>query len=257
MKRHFSLMAKTTSWQPVHHWYTQHHKEDGGFYHKELIIPELLKLLDLNSKSSLLDLGCGEGIFSRKIHPKCRYLGLDASKSLIERAIKEKQSSAHHFICQDVTQSSIPQNKFSNALFLLSLQNMAKPENALLFAYEALAPNGTLTLVLNHPCFRIPKASSWGFDNDLSRQFRRIDRYASTFRSMIQAHPSKSKNSPQTPSFHYSLQKIFSMLKEAGFCVTQLDELYSPKKSYGRKAQAENFSRKEFPLFMMIQAKKT
>lgn len=249
-------MAKTTSWQPVHQWYARHQKEEGGFYHKELLIPKLLEILNLNESSSLLDIGCGEGIFSRKIPSKCAYLGIDSSKGLIDRALREKVSKSHRFIYQDATLRPFPKGPFTDALFLLSLQNMMKPENALKHAFEALSSKGTLTLVLNHPCFRIPKASSWEFDSKSLTQYRRIDRYLSSFRSMIQAHPSKQEKSPETPSFHYSLEQLMSMLKEAGFCITNLLELCSPKKSYGKRGKAENFARKEFPLFMIIQAKK-
>lgn len=247
-------MKKDTSWEKSSRWYNEHMKEEGGYNHKELILPNLLPLLNLSEKDRLLDLGCGQGILARAILPTADYLGLDSSHSLIKLAKNKDSNSNHYYRYHDVTHPIENITPFTHAVFLLSLQNIAKPDMALKNTAKALKKEGKLVLVLNHPCFRIPKYSSWGFLPDHQGQYRRIDRYFKPFKSALQTHPSQGENSPTTWSFHWSLSHYSHCLKEAGFVIEEMQEICSKKKSYGKAARAENFIRKEIPLFLMISA---
>jgi hypothetical protein len=110
--------------------------------------------------------------------------------------------------------------------------------------------------VLNHPCFRIPRQSSWGVDLEKKIQYRRIDRYFSSMKIPIQSHPSKGAQSSHTSSFHHSLSRYVQWLKQTGFVIETMDEWCSDKKSTGKHAKMEDTSRAEFPLFLAIVAKK-
>ena len=156
-------MAKDTSWEKSSQWYNVHMKEDGGYNHRELVLPNLLPLLGLKEGDSLLDLGCGQGFLARAIEANIDYLGLDSSKSLIEYAKRKEQHSNRHYKVHDVTYPIDRDQKFSHATFVLSLQNISKADLALKAASKVLKEEGQLIIVINHPCFRIPKHSSWGF----------------------------------------------------------------------------------------------
>ena len=78
----------------------------------------------------------------------------------------------------------------------------------------------------------------------------------SEFKISIKMHPGE-KDSPFTASFHRPLQLYFKALKGAGFMVRNIHELISNKQSQpGKRAMAENATRKEIPLFMTIEAVK-
>ena len=63
--------------------------------------------------------------------------------------------------------------------------------------------------------------------------------------------------SEKTISFHHPLQFYFKALEKAGFVVTRLEEWTSHKESEkGPRAGAENRARKEFPLFLFLEAVK-
>ena len=109
---------------------------------------------------------------------------------------------------------------------------------------------------MNHPAFRVPKLSGWRFDDKSKIQYRKIDEYMSESKSKIEMHPGKDNNQ-STVSFHRPLQVYFKMLKKNGFCVSGLEEWISDKKSqHGPRAIAEDKARKEFPLFLFIEAKR-
>lgn len=250
------MTQKNTGWQNSSTWYNAHMKDEGSYNHRELILPQLLSMLKLNKNSHLLDLGCGEGILARSIDSNASYLGLDASSSLIRAAVQKDLNSLHHYKVADVMEPIKLKPIYTHATFVLSLQNMSHPDRALKNVSQALVPNGQLVIVINHPCFRIPKFSSWEFLEDHQGQYRRIDRYFSPFKSILKTHPSKQELSPTTSSYHWPLTDYISFLKEAHFVVDDLVEICSNKKSYGKAAKSENFARKEFPLFMMISARK-
>ncbi|MFS8563077.1 MAG: hypothetical protein LVR00_01585 [Rhabdochlamydiaceae bacterium] len=121
-------------------------------------------------------------------------------------------------------------------------------------AHLLLKPQGKLLIVLNHPCFRIPRQSSWGVDEPKKLQYRRIDRYLSPLKIPIQTHPGKQHDSQETWSFHHPLSDYTRWLQEAGFTIEIIEEWISDKTSTGGHAKMENRSRAEFPLFLAILA---
>lgn len=244
-----------TSWETVSDWYDKIVGDAGHDYHKNLIFPYLLDLLKTKKTDrSLLDLGCGQGAFANLLFENYEYTGLDAAESFIKLASQNCKNKAAKFKLQDICENFELGKKFTHALMILSFQNIAEPKEALKNIHAHLKQGGSLILILNHPCFRIPRQSAWVEDKDKKIQSRKIDAYMTPMQIPIQMSPGKDEKAT-TYSYHHSLTDIFSMLKEAGFIVTDLTELCSHKKSVGKHAKKEDFARKQFPLFMSIVAK--
>jgi len=252
------IQQQNTSWQNVSNWYDKLVGSDGHYYHQHVVIPGLLRLLDLNTQSSLVDIGCGQGILSRSVPRLSKYLGIDRSGSLIEAAKKINKNSEYSFITKDATKPIVTaQPVFSHAAIVLALQNMEHPEGAIQNAASYLVPGGKLVIVLNHPAFRIPRQSGWGIDEKTKQQYRWMNRYASALKIPITMNPGqKNLGSGEqiTWSFHRSLQDYVQLLAAAGFVITGLEEWSSDKESKGKAAKMENRSRKEFPLFLTLVA---
>ncbi len=248
-----------TSWESSSSWYDKIVGTKGHYYHQQVIIPGILKLLssEKNTHPHLLDLACGQGILARHLPKGMKYLGVDGSTSLIQLAKKYDSNLLHQFIVHDLCQPlSLPQKEFSCATCILALQNIANPASVFKTASTHLKENSLFIIVLNHPCFRIPRQSSWGIDEQKKLQYRRIERYMSELKIPIQTQPGKQEASSQTWSFHHPLSYFSAQLKQAGFVIDQLEEWCSDKKSVGKTATMENRSRQEFPLFMTIVARK-
>lgn len=247
-----------TSWEGVSRWYDRSLGADGNYYHQQVVLPGALRLLELSgaARGSLLDLGCGQGVLARQLPPAVEYWGVDSSAALIEAA-RRRGGKARHFLVADATRElPVPKRDFTHAAAILSLQNMDGGGRAVANAARHLAPSGRLVIVLNHPCFRIPRQSSWEVDARNKLQYRRVNRYASPLRIPLQAHPSMGQGSPLTWSFHHPLTDYARWLKDAGFLIEGIEEWASDKVSVGKAARQENLSRREFPLFLAFSARK-
>ncbi len=249
---------KQTEWENVDQWYDQIVGTAGHYYHKNVVLPKLLNLLDFKSfqSPSLLDLACGQGILASNIPPNVAYTGVDLAPSLIAAA-QAKQKKGQSFIVSDICEP-LPLDKkdFTHATIVLALQNVEHPAAALKNASKHLKDGGLLAVVLNHPCFRIPRQSSWVVEPSKKMQSRRIDRYLSPLQIPIQMNPGKGQKAETTWSFHHSLSDYSRFLADAGFAIMLIEEWVSDKTSTGKNAKMENRAREEFPLFLTLLAQK-
>lgn len=250
--------TSSTSWEPASQWYKSIVGEEGHYYHQNIILPGVLRLLDLASHPAphVLDLGCGSGVLARQL-PQTHFTGVDLSASLIKEAKKLDKSPKHqYFVTDAMKQLPLGKQEFSHATIILALQNIKEALPVFQNAYKQLEKGGKFIIVLNHPCFRIPRQSSWDIDNNKKIQFRRLDMYMSPLEIPIAAHPSKGEQSAQLVSYHQPLSNYFHWLRQAGFLVYDMEEWCSDKTSTGGNAKMENRSRKEIPLFLTICAQK-
>jgi ubiquinone/menaquinone biosynthesis C-methylase UbiE len=244
-----------SSWEGVSSWYQEIVGDKGHYYHENVIMPRLKDLFKQHLPSSILDLACGQGVLARQLHKGCSYLGVDASSSLIAQARRQSSSKDHSFIVADLSKKvALTKDDFDAATIILALQNIQDPLSVIHNAANHLKKGGRFYIILNHPCFRIPRQSSWMVDELRKIQYRRIDTYMSSLKIPIQAHPSKGGKSAMTLSFHRSLSDYFHLLKVGGFFVEDLHEWCSDKTSTGSKAKMENRARNEIPLFLAIVA---
>ncbi len=243
---------QNTSWEKSADWYDRIIGERGSDLYRAVVIPSALALLDPRKGERVLDLGCGQGVFSRMMADKgCIVTGVDAARTLITkaRAYPSRHSIRYHE--RDAAQIT-DLGPFDAISAILCLQNMEHLPDVCRAAASVLRPGGRMLWLMNHPCFRIPRQSSWGFEDDRKIQYRRLDAYASPLSIPIVMHPGMSE-SESTVSFHKSLTDLTAAAFSAGLVMTGLRELVSDKESQpGPRARAENRARREFPLFIAM-----
>ncbi len=255
-------IKKDTSWDEQAKWYNKLVGEDGTYYHKEVIVPEVLKQLGDITNKKILDLGCGQGFFCRILaNHKAIVTGIDLSKSLIEYAKKySKYDNISYYVANAEDLSFLEANSFDIVVSILSLGNIRNLQKTFENVYSLLKDKGRFIFVIMHPCFRIPRQSHWGYDENQKLQYRRIDRYMTSLEIPIITHPGKVKEKKElkdqdyTIMFHRSLTELFYCLNQSKLLVSYLKELCSNKMSVGKRAKAENRARKEIPLFLLIES---
>jgi len=244
-----------TSWGRVADWYSDLLETQKDTYQQTVISPNLQRLMKIKKGDKVLDLACGQGFFSREFATQgADVTGVDAAPELIEIAKKQEQKNIKYRVSAAHELDSLKDGSFDKVVIVLAIQNMHNPHEVLSACNRILKDEGTLHLVINHPAFRVPKSSSWGFDEEAGIQYRSVERYLSEHKVKITMHPGRDK-SEITYSYHRPMQSFFKWFNNSGFAVKNAEEWISDKVSEsGPKAEAENDARKEIPLFMYLEA---
>lgn len=245
---------KSTSWSPVAKWYGDIVGSEGHYFHEHIILPNLRPILRPETREKVLDIGCGQGVYARVLPRGVDYTGIDISSELVREAEMLDKNKDHQYFVADATKSlPLSDESFDHAISILAIQNMIDGAAAITNMIKSLKVGGDLTIVLNHPAYRIPRQSSWGSDPQNKLEYRRINRYLSDLEIPITAHPGQP-NSPVTWTYHHPISYFTQAMTNNGCAITRFEEWASDKKSVGKAARAENRARAEFPLFLTLQA---
>jgi len=261
IKRKFDMENRKakTSWGNVASWYDDLLRGEKT-YQKEVVLPNLLRIMDIKREEKILDIACGQGFFTNEFAKLgAEVYGTDISKELIDLANKNSPESIKYFVSSAQKIIFAENNTFDKLTIILAAQNMESFGVTLKECSRILKSGGKLFLVLNHPAYRIPKKSDWGFDENRNIQYREVESYMSEIMTKIDMNPGEKdpRKKEYTVSFHKPLQSYFRDFNGSGFCVERLEEWISNKKSQGGLRQkAEDKARKEIPLFMCIEVVK-
>lgn len=256
-----NVVTKDTSWDGVAKWYDNHLEKTGDTYHEKVVHPNFLRMLGDIKGKHIVDLACGQGLFSRMLADKgAHVVGVDLGKELI--ALAEKKNEGYAFKIHYYTSSSddlymVKDGTQDVVVCVLALQNIEKLQATLSEVSRVLKKGGTFMAVLNHPAFRVPRESAWGYDEAEKTQYRRVDAYLSESKIKIDMTPGALKDKRFTISFHRPLQVYMKALSKYGFAITRLEEWESHRASQqGPRKIAEDKARKEIPLFLAFESMK-
>lgn len=255
--------AKPTHWGPVARWYDKLVGDEGSDYQRHVVFPGVLDMLQPQPRQRILDVACGQGVLSRILHHQgCLPVGVDASKALIDLA-KERSNPTIDFHVGDAMrleklaqEVGLTPASFDAAVCVLAIQNIPDVKAVAQGVASLLKPGGRFIIAMMHPAFRTAKASGWDWHEPTGTQRRWVSHYLSPRKEAIITHPGKDPHG-HTLTFHRPLQEDIQALAAAGLLVDDLQEWASHKVSdSGPRAQAENVSREEIPMFMAIRAVK-
>ncbi len=253
-----------TSWNNVSESYDKYLSSDKS-YHSEIIIPNLKRIIGNIKDKKVLDIACGQGQISNMFFEQgAEVSGFDVAEDLIKIAkqnnknISYKVLNAEDFASDYKDQDSY--QKFDIVTCVLAIQNIENVKKVLENIKNITHKDSKIIFVINHPSFRIPKSSSWGYsqegekENNKSIQYRRIDKYMSEDKIKIDMSMGEKAESKKkfVYSYHRPLQYFFKLFNNNNLVVYRLEEWISDRVSEGKNSERENVARKEFPLFMCI-----
>lgn len=250
-------MPKETDWSSVASWYDKLVGEAGSEYHRAVVLPGVLKLLNAQPGEAVLDVACGQGVLCRLLHEGgATVTGVDAARPLIHAARDRGPREITYHVGDAKALDFLPDTTFAATSCVLAIQNIHPIQPVFEHVARLLQPNGRFVIAMMHPAFRGPKETSWGWDDKETIQYRRVDRYLIPRKSPIVAHPGKNKET-YTWTFHKPISAYVKALSQAGLLVDALEEWPSHKTSGpGPRAKAENTAREEIPMFLAIRARK-
>ena len=253
--------AANTGWDEAAVWYDDLVGLFGSEYHREVVIPGVVRLLSPRPGERMLDIACGQGVFCRILHMKgVKVTGIDAAGEMIRLARQRSAPDINYLVAdaRDLSAQPLEPGGFDAAACVLAIQNIEPVAPVFESIARLLAPGGKLVLAMMHPCFRSPRATSWDWDTRGLQvvQYRRIERYLLPRKESIITHPGKDAQG-HTWTFHRPVQTYVKALARAGLMVDALEEWPSHKVSdSGPRARAENIARQEIPMFLALRAVK-
>lgn len=247
-------------WDGVAGWYDKLVGADGSDYHQHVILPAVMRLLNVNKGEGILDVCCGQGVLVRPLLEAGagRVLGVDASGKLTGAARQRHAGEGRvSFVRADAcAEGEWADGSFDAAACVMAVHDVPDAVGLMRNIAAALLPGGRLAVVMMHPCFRIPKESHWGWDADQKVQYRRLDKYGRPLEIGIQTRPGLGTDE-STVFHHRPLAEIISVIGGAGLGVMECVELYSHRRSQpGPFSKAEHRAAEEFPLFLGLRAVK-
>lgn len=252
-----------TSWGNVASWYDKVVNDEDS-YQSKVILPNVLRLMAPKKGERILDLACGQGFFSHAMAAEGAHVtGVDVAPELVDIARTHAMHNQEFYVSSADNLRPFKDKTFDSAVCVLAIQNIEKMGMAFKETSRVLKDGGRFVIVLNHPAFRIPGKTSWGFDEKGGQggiQYRRVDEYMAESRAAIDMHPGMvvpMAGRELTYSFHRPLQGYSKALANAGFAIARIEEWMSHKESEkGSRKAAEDKARREIPMFMCLECVK-
>ena len=155
--------SSTECWNQVDidEWINKAQSNDFRMYY---IMPYTLeKLGDVKGKY-ILDLGCGEGGYSRALaHKGAVVTSADCSEVMIEYArnkAHEEDLRIEHYVINANALNDINENYYDVVLCSMMLMDIEDLDGTLKEIHRVLKPNGTVFISILHPCFK-GKETKW------------------------------------------------------------------------------------------------
>lgn len=120
--------------------------------------PAVLDALALPDGGSILDIGCGTGVFSEVAKERgLHVVGIDASEAFVERA--KRRVGGTTFVSGEMEELPFPDETFDAAAGCNSFQYAASPVNAIREARRVVKTGGTVAIAVWGPAERCEAAS--------------------------------------------------------------------------------------------------
>jgi SAM-dependent methyltransferase len=211
--------------------------EEGNATQRTVVGPATERLLGPVDGRRLLDLGCGNGHFARRLADLgARVTALDFSDTFLDRA--RRRSAGYEgrieFRSADLTEAAdldaLAEGAFDAAVCTMALMDIERIEPIFRAVARAVVPDGPFVFSVTHPIFNQTGATRGSEESDADgrlelRHYLRVDRYLS-------GGPSLGLGIVGQPEGHWYFERPLGRLLgagfDAGFVLDALEELPSP-----------------------------
>jgi ubiquinone/menaquinone biosynthesis C-methylase UbiE len=161
----FSDDTSTRSWDAIADDWVAH--ADTNDYRNDFLLPRTLAMLGDVRGRTILDLGCGEGGYSRELARRgARVVAVDGSQTLVAVAGERASLAGLDITCARANANAlvtIEDASIDLVLASMSLMDVEDYAGAVREIRRVLEPAGELVMSLTHPCFST-RAARWTRD---------------------------------------------------------------------------------------------
>jgi SAM-dependent methyltransferase len=195
---------------------------EGNDFHKRLIEPSQLRLLELRGGETILDVACGNGQFARKMADLgARVTAVDASERMIDRARRRSadyKGRIEYRVLDCVDREgflSLGTQRFDRVVCTMALMDIAEIEPLICVSARLLTPGGCFVGSLCHPCFNSGFAKHGVERHDLGGEL--VEEYYIRVCRYGEPHTTKGVAMQGQPVSQYYFHRPISMLLNAFF----------------------------------------
>jgi ubiquinone/menaquinone biosynthesis C-methylase UbiE len=234
------------AWDKLADWYSARKR---GSYEFKMQLPAILDLLgDLRGKS-LIDIGCGPGVYSVEFAKRgANVLGVDLSRKMLDKARNNAETANVQLILQNVDAHLLPytDDSFDVAVLILTILNTKMVEEAA----RVLKPGGLLLFSDTHPV--IESKGRWE-GNDIGAA-RIVEDYFSRDKREWRIKLNSGRII-RTKYYTRTIEQCVNMIADAGFKILRIVEL-KPGKDI-KKSDPVHYDRcSRIPYFIIYLAEK-
>ncbi len=151
---------------------------DTNDYRNLFLMPRMLAMLGDVAGQQILDLGCGEGGYSREIARRGGAVtGVDGSPRLIEIARERTRDLSVTYMCANASAlDGLHDGTFDRVIAPMSLMDVEDYDRAVREAFRVVRRDGELLMSVTHPCFTM-RGAAWTRDASGRPEVFTIDSY--------------------------------------------------------------------------------
>jgi len=229
---------------------------EGGLDYSRLQVhgPALLRACGSVRGLRVLDLGCGQGFFSRRLARRgAKVTGVDIAEKMVDlaQAHEKKHALGIQYRVMDAAtvNEAWPRGAFELAVACMSLHDMADPEAVLRASHRVLAKDGRMAFSIVHPtnstAFR-----EWETNEKGEYLALKIDHYFEKGEYAVPWTMQRLRHHWSTSSYRFTLADWSAMIEHAGFVIQRI---YEPRPTRAQVAQhPENDVAFRLPFFLVF-----
>lgn len=230
-------------------------RSGADYYRLEVHGPALLAACEPLAGERVLDLGCGEGYFSRELARQgTRVAAVDLSEELLGYAQAREQEEGlgieyHQMSAAEIARHWEPA-AFDLVTGCMSLQDMSEVQGVLHGAHQLLRPEGRMVFSVPHPGTDT-SVRTWERDERGAKLALRIDRYFDSGPALCDWNMPRLAYRWVTPYWRHTLEEWTAMIAAAGFLIRRLREPRPTAEQVERRPELDDCSR--LPYFLIFE----
>lgn len=232
--------------------------ETGADYHRwKLHGPALLRAVGSVRGLKALDVGCGQGWFSRQLARRgARVVGIDWSSNMIRRAHdheKQHRLGVKYVQCDaSKIETHFAQKSFDLVTSCMALMDMPRIDDVVASISRVLKPKGRFVFSVSHPINSAPK-SHWLRPKIGHHGPWLLDGYFDEGPNDILWKLRGSEQTLRAPHWHRTLAGWFRLIKANDLVVTGL---WEPRSTRQQARQIPGFEGvRRIPFYLIIESK--
>lgn len=243
-----------TAWNACATAWDAHVATGADYYRTEVHMPALLSVCGIVQGQRTLDLGCGQGIFSRELAQYgARVAGVDIAEEQIQRACRHEERhplgiNYHVHNATRLTEHWAP-NSFDLVTACMALHDMPDPGGALRAAHQVLRERGRCVFSIPHP-LNTPPTRAWERGEAGRKLALKIDRYFESGARITHWKLGQEQRDWVTPYWHRPLSEWSTLIAEAQFFIRRIVEPHPTPQQIQQHPDLEDCSR--IPYFIVF-----